>query len=94
MLFRTIVLLCFLALFYQTAGAQNTTNTDSLVSKTELVEMTEEVDGLMEFAGFLGKKLIDSVSSQFEDEQPEEKKSIKRVRIKLGPIKIERIEKS
>jgi hypothetical protein len=45
------------------------------------------------FAGYLGKKLYDGVSSQFEEDTPEEKSGIKRVRIRLGPIKIERIEK-
>jgi len=75
------------------SDAQNTIPTDTIVAHKEVVESTEEVDGLVEFAGYLGKKLYDGVSSQFGEDKPEEKPEIKRIRIKLGPIKIERIEK-
>jgi len=78
---------------YTCCQAQNVAVSDSLKSENELIESTEEVDGLIAFAGFIGKRLYESVSSQFDEEKPEEKKTINRVRIKLGPIKIERIEK-
>jgi hypothetical protein len=75
------------------SNAQDTSPSDAIPAQQEIVESTEEVDGLVAFAGYLGKKLYDGVSSQFEEDTPEEKSGIKRVRIKLGPIKIERIEK-
>jgi len=75
------------------SDAQNTIPTDTIVAHKEVVESTEEVDGLVEFAGYLGKKLYDGVSSQFGEDKSGEKPEIKRIRIKLGPIKIERIEK-
>ena len=73
--------------------AQNISVNDSLKSVPKAVESTQEVDGLIEFAGFIGKKFFDSVRSQFDEEKTEEKETINRIRIKLGPIKIERIEK-
>ncbi|HKK39625.1 MAG TPA: hypothetical protein VJ949_09430 [Cryomorphaceae bacterium] len=74
--------------------AQNSALTDSIPPKKEVADVaTEEVDGLFAFAEYLGKKLYDEVSDQFDEAKPEEKAEIKRVRIKLGPIKIERVEK-
>ncbi len=75
------------------SNGQSPAQKDTIPPKKEVIESTEDVDGLLAFAGYLGKKLYDEVSDQFDEEQPEEKAEIKRVRIKLGPIKIERIEK-
>ncbi|MFT6998452.1 MAG: hypothetical protein ACJAQ4_002213 [Cryomorphaceae bacterium] len=75
------------------SNAQDTSPSDTIPTQQEIAESTEEVDGLVAFAGYLGKKLYDGVTSQFEEDTPEEKSGIKRVRIRLGPIKIERIEK-
>jgi len=66
---------------------------DSIPAHKASVESTEEVDGLLAFAGYLGKKLYDGVSNELSDEPSKQTNEIKRVRIKLGPIKIERIEK-
>lgn len=73
--------------------AQNSASTDTTTVKKQPSEVTEEVDGLFAFAGYLGKKIYNEVSDQFDEGEPGEKAEIKRVRIKLGPIKIERIEK-
>ena len=93
MLLRTFIILCFAILFSLLSKGQNLAPKDTISVKQEVVESTEEVDGLLAFAGYLGKKLYDGVSDQFADEEAEGKAEIKRVRIKLGPIKIERIEK-
>ncbi|MGB6035691.1 MAG: hypothetical protein WBG42_05450 [Cryomorphaceae bacterium] len=75
------------------SNGQTTVSKDSIPSQTASVETTEEVDGLLAFAGYLGKKLYDGVSNELSDEPSQDSNGIKRVRIKLGPIKIERIEK-
>jgi len=67
------------------------------VTEPKVVE-TEEVNGIFEFAGYLGKKLAKEVGNRMnleeseEADKPEEKEEVKRVKIKIGPIKIERIE--
>jgi hypothetical protein len=55
---------------------------------------TEEVDGVFELAGYLGKKLVEEVGNRIESGESKEEKNqkAKRVSIKIGPIKIERIE--
>lgn len=78
--------------FGASASAQAVSSADSL-KVTPDKEVTEEVDGIFAFAGYLGRKLVDEVSDQFDDDAPKPKEKVKRVRIKLGPIKIERIEK-
>ncbi|MCZ4407171.1 hypothetical protein O3Q51_00015 [Cryomorphaceae bacterium 1068] len=93
MLLRTFTILCFALLCSLLSKGQNLAEKDTIPVKQEVTESTEEVDGLLAFAGYLGKKLYDGLSDQFDEEQPEEKAEVKRVRIKLGPIKIERIEK-
>jgi len=82
------LLLCSL-----TSKGQTTAVNDSIPAQEEIVQTTEEVDGLFAFAGYLSKKLYDGVSNELSDEPSTESKRTKRVRIKLGPIKIERIEK-
>jgi hypothetical protein len=65
----------------------------SISSKYIQEEETEEVNGILAFAGYLGKKAYEEISDQFIDEKNAAPKQTRRVRIKLGPIKIERIEK-
>lgn len=93
MLLRTLILLCFTLFCTLLSRGQNTVQKDTIPPKQEVVETTEKVDGLLAFAGYLGKKLYDGVSSEFSDEKPPKNNEVKRVQIKLGPIKIERIEK-
>lgn len=76
-----------------TSKGQTKAASDSIPAQKEIVQPTEEVDGLLAFAGYLGKKLYDGVSNELSDEPSTQSKGTKRVRIKLGPIKIERIEK-
>lgn len=64
------------------------------INKTETVE---EVDGFWELSGYLGKKLMNEMGNRMNlEETPTEKKAkelkTKRVKIKVGPFKFERIE--
>lgn len=92
MLLRTVISLCLLVCLGTAVNAQTGSSADSLKATPD-TQATEEVDGIFAFAGYLGRKLVDEVSDQFDDEAPKPKEKVKRVRIKLGPIKIERIEK-
>lgn len=89
---RILVLSIFLLLCSASLNAQDS---DSVaVKKTEpQQEETEEVNGIFAFAGYLGKKAYEELSDQFSDEKDTASKKTKKVKIKLGPIKIERIEK-
>jgi len=89
---RTLIL-CFAMLSALLSKGQNIAANDTIPERKQNVETTEEIDGLLAFAGYLGKKLYGEVSEQFDEGEPEKKGEIKRVQIKLGPIKIERIEK-
>jgi hypothetical protein len=93
MLLRTFFIICFALLCSLLSKGQTTAPKDSIPAQKKSVESTEEVDGLLAFAGYLGKKLYDGVSNELSDEPSGESNEIKRVRIKLGPIKIERFEK-
>ena len=90
-MYRKVFLLTAIVLIASTAATAQT--------KTKPAEeVTEEVDGVFELVGYLGKKVFDEVGNQmdFDESDEDEKKTepeIKRVRIKLGPIKIERIDR-
>ena len=90
---RTFFITCFALLCSLLSKGQTTVPKDSIPAQKEIVESTEEVDGLWAFAGYLGKKLYDGISNEMSNEPSKESNEIKKVRIKLGPIKIERIEK-
>ena len=61
---------------------------------------TEEVNGVFEMFGYLGKKLAKEVGNRMnleeDEEETDEKKeeTYKRVKIKIGPIKIERLDRT
>lgn len=92
---RIILLFTLIGMLSLTAKGQTTVANDSIPS-TQTVDI-EEVDGVFEFASYLGKKFANEVGNRLnlkESEEGEaEEEQVKRVRIKLGPIKIERIEK-
>lgn len=61
---------------------------------TDQTETVEKVDGLWELTTYLGKKLMNEMGNRMnlDESQNEEKAKTKRVKIKIGPFKIERIE--
>ncbi len=62
-----------------------------LAEKSEIVE---EIDGVWELSGYLGNKLMDEMRNRlnlYDSKQNEEIKT-KRIKINIGPFKIERIE--
>ncbi|MCA1763729.1 MAG: hypothetical protein ABR574_07210 [Cryomorphaceae bacterium] len=70
----------------------------SAVKETENQYLEEDVEGFFELVGYLGKKLSSEIGNRMnlETSSKGEAKSdaeYKRVKIKLGPIKLERIEK-
>jgi len=60
----------------------------------EQAETVEEVDGIWELTGYLGKKLMTEMGNRMnlDESESQEKARTKRVKIKIGPFKIERVE--
>lgn len=94
-----IILTTFYACISFAQVSDTARNSESgAVKKTENQYLEEEVEGLFELVGYLGKKLSSEIGNRMnlETSSQSEVKSdaaYKRVKIKLGPIKLERIEK-
>jgi hypothetical protein len=98
--------LIFILLLFAWAPAMAQNQTDKIPSSDKLaVEIvkkkpnpqteTEEIDGLINIAGYLGKKLIKDVGERLPFlESNESTKTRKKIIMKVGPFRIERYEES
>ncbi|NEN23364.1 hypothetical protein G3O08_07610 [Cryomorpha ignava] len=79
--------------FGQTTDKGVVPSTKTITPKAETV-VEETIDGVWELTGYLGKKLMNEMGNRMNlgESNPSENKKTKRVTIKVGPFKIERIE--
>lgn len=82
-----------ICVFGQTSNKEVLPAAKSTVPKTDQI-VEETVDGVWELSGYLGKKLMNEMGNRMNlgESKPKESIKTKRVTIKVGPFKIERIE--
>ncbi|HKL03019.1 MAG TPA: hypothetical protein VJ911_05065 [Cryomorphaceae bacterium] len=94
-----IILTTFCACFsFAQVSDTSSLSASTVVEKTENQYQEEEVEGLFELVKYLGKKLSSEIGNRMNLETSSDGNSkivaeYKKVKIKLGPIKLERIEK-
>ena len=79
--------------FGQTTNKPEVPPVKSTTPKADPI-VEETVDGVWELSGYLGKKLMNEMGNRMNlgESKPKESIKTKRVTIKVGPFKIERIE--
>ncbi len=98
MLIIRVLAIVFLSLIGHHAFGQTPAKTPEkapvIQPSTAPSETVEEVDGIWELTGYLGKKLMDEMGNRMnlDESESQKKANVKRVKIKVGPFKFERIE--